>query len=35
MAAKLAASLKLYAVFRPEGKDTAKAIYQLINKNIK
>ena len=35
MAAKLAASLKLYAVFRPKGKDTSETIYKLINQTVK
>ncbi len=35
MAAKLASSLRLYAVFRPEGQDTTEDIYRLISKTIK
>ncbi len=35
MAAKLASALHLYAVFRPEGKDTTETIYHLINEHIK
>ncbi len=34
MAAKLASSLRLYAVFRPDGQDTAEKMYQMINETI-